>query len=147
MVEDPGQSSHPQKNFSQNVNPNKKTAVESALEAVLGRPATKTSQENKGPKESDALTRERELRKAVSLSYLRQNPKIEKEKKAPTAEHIEELRKALKEAGADTESRPKEEISPKEVAKDPIKKDPVVENSDDKKELPEEMLKKVLGIE
>ena len=126
----------------------KKTGIESALEAVLGRPATKVSTEVKGTKEAEALTREKELRKAVSLSYLKQNPKAEKEKKVPTQEHIDELRKALKEAGADTETKPApkpEESAPQPIkkAEDPSKKDV----SDDKQELPEETLKRVLGIE
>ncbi|MEI8338210.1 MAG: type IV secretion system DNA-binding domain-containing protein, partial [bacterium] len=86
----------PPKQF--NNDQNKKTGIESALEAVLGKPITKASaptenkNEVKNTKESEALAREKELRKVVSLSYLRHNPRTEKEKKVPTQEHIDELK-------------------------------------------------------
>ncbi len=128
----------------------KKTAVESALEAVLGRPATKIAPtEVRNSKESDALSREKELRKAVSLSYLRHNPRVEKEKKVPTQEHIDELRRALKEAGADTESKPSTLSSAEDnvLGKPTQKEFPKKEEKSENKELPEETLKRVLGIE
>ncbi len=145
---------------------NKKTGIESALEAVLGRPVTKPSvsteikNEVKNTKEAEALAREKELRKVVSLSYLRHNPRTEKEKKAPTQEHIDELKKALREAGVDTDIKPTPKVEiedhPKEISKDEPKKDSTTEKVQvnnvaglpaDRQEMPEEILKRVLGIE
>ena len=137
----------------------KKTGIESALEAVLGRPVTKPlvpteiKNEVKNTKEAEALAREKELRKVVSLSYLRHNPRTEKEKKAPTQEHIDELKKALREAGVDTDIKPiskvEKEDRANEISKDEPKKDLTSEKIQhtDKQEMPEEILKRVLGIE
>ena len=157
LVSSPSSNStqYPPKKSNYTSDPQKKTAIESALEAVLGRPATKAAPtEVKNSKETEALKREKDLRKAVSLSYLRHNPRIEKEKKVPTQEHIDELKKALKEAGIDTEnqsaSKPEPVIPTKEAPKDlPKKEEHGSEKSlpADKQELPEETLKRVLGIE
>ena len=146
-----GSNQYPHKKVNYSNDSQKKTAIESALEAVLGRPATKTAPtEVKNSKEAESLKREKDLRKAVSLSYLRHNPRVEKEKKAPTQEHIDELRKALKEAGADTESKPVSKPETTPPAKESPKKEEQSSEKglpEGKQELPEETLKKVLGIE
>ncbi len=149
----------------------KKSGIDSALEAVLGRPATKpssipvsvpnpnvvsstTSSPNpKTSKEVEALKREKELRKAVSLSYLKQNTRQEKEKKVPSPEHVEELRKALQDIGADMgtdadNAAEKQTQNPEpKIESKPIEAPKIEAEDHSKKELPEETLKRVLGIE
>jgi hypothetical protein len=59
-------------------------------------------QNNPQSKDDDAYKRERDLRKAVSLSYLKQTQV--KEKKVPTQEHLADLRSALASIVKDTMS-------------------------------------------
>ncbi len=106
--------------------------------------------------------REKALRKAVSLSYLRQNGKLntdKKDKKAPTNEHLAELRAALQglvqDPSSDTSVEQREEVSlPKPVQKqeqkDLVEKTVVVEEKKQSqveevvKEVPEEVLRRIL---
>lgn len=90
----------------------KKSPIESALEAVLSSkpqnsnnkseanrftPVQNKNNNHEQKPVSNQNDREKALRKAVSLSYLKQTGKIQnqKEKKAPTEEHLADLRKAL----------------------------------------------------
>ncbi len=72
--------------------------IDQAVYAVTGKapvpkpPAAEIPEE---VKKDPAYQREKDLRKAVSLSYLRQNHVKPKEKKAPTPEHLADLRAAL----------------------------------------------------
>jgi hypothetical protein len=132
----------------------KKNTVDSALEAVLGhKPLANIVDVPKNDKEADALKREKDLRKAVSLSYLRQSntPKPET-KKVPTQEHLDELRKALVEIAGEKvvakEPTPPIVEAKKEVYQTPeTPMTPKVESSPKPKELPEDILRRVLKID
>ena len=98
--------------------------------------------------------RERDLRKAVSLSYLRQvNPK--REKKAPTEEHLADLRAALAsitsdvagEEGAPVERAPKFEVKDAPKPAPQMTSETHPRPSEGLKEVPEDILKRVLEIE
>jgi len=72
--------------------------IDQAVYAVTGKapvPLPKAADVPEEVKKDPAYTRERDLRKAVSLSYLRQNHAKPKEKKSPTPEHLADLRAAL----------------------------------------------------
>ncbi len=133
----------------------KKNTIDSALEAVLGhKPLANTLAEvPKTDRETDALKREKDLRKAVSLSYLRQSSTPRPEtKKIPSQEHLDDLRKALfevaggkvlvKEAPVLTET-PKVEVPPKEH----VASRPHIDTVQKPKELPEDILRRVLKID
>lgn len=93
--------------------------------------------------------REQALRKAVSLSYLRQTGKIKhepKDKKAPTNEHLADLRAALQGlVGAETT----ESVMPKKVEhhEEKTKLEDQNVQAPEKKEVPEEVLRKILAEE
>jgi hypothetical protein len=111
------------------------------------RPNTDIRPENKGE------NRERDLRKAVSLSYLRQTaPK--REKKAPTEEHLADLRAALASitndvAGGEAVSAPATMSTSAPVQAPKTETPRPIESSkqESQKEVPEEILKKILEIE
>lgn len=110
-------------------------------------------------KREAANERENALRKAVSLSYLRQTGKIEstKEKKAPTEEHLSELRKALASLTGENFSDPQkneehhggQSEEKKELPKEEKKHEEVKRVVPEEKvsEVPEEVLKKILNLE
>ncbi len=169
------------RNFSEGGAP-RKTAIESALEAVLGRPASapprhSAPQQNSHsprphsapvshpnlprseahtPKEDAALQREKELRKAVSLSYLRQNNPKPKEKKAPSEEHLADLRAALAAVTGDIikdnvapviNERAEVHSSEEPTQSIPPPPPPKREEPKSTKEVPEDVLKRILQIE
>ena len=134
----------------------KKSPIETALEAVLGKqsgtvgasanihikPPVKTdvSQPNQSSHTASSH-RENELRKAVSLSYLRQSNQKPKEKKLPSDKNLADLRQALSAVVDIPATSPKKEIQSEKVNTPPIiqKKEPV-------KEVPEDVLKRILEI-
>ncbi|HEY4512058.1 MAG TPA: type IV secretion system DNA-binding domain-containing protein [Candidatus Paceibacterota bacterium] len=124
--------------------------------------------QNPDRRRDPAYDRERDLRKAVSLSYLRQTRK--KEKKAPSDEHLADLRSALASITADINEsgEPVSQPSPVQKQTPPIKEtilkqEPISKESSnasekvshtekteykkDVKEVPEEILKKILEIQ
>ena len=165
----------------------KKSVIESALEAVLagGGKNTANSSQNYPPKnvssprptqsqgnfsnsptrsapDDKALEREKDLRKAISLSYLRQNSRKEKEKKIPTEQHLSDLRAALaavtgdvkkvEEKAKDVESKTEDPVVAEDVKKnenisEPEMKEKVIEKEKSAREVPEDVLKRILEIE
>lgn len=148
----------------------KKSPIEHALSAVLAdksapvsapklvsntaaRPAPTPVPTQTQTKAEVGNEREKALRKAVSLSYLRQTGKLkpsEKEKKAPTNEHLADLRAALQGLvgnGEQTEA-PAPKPAPSQVHHAP-KHDhvptPPVSKEESAKEVPEEVLRKILS--
>ncbi|MES2223555.1 MAG: type IV secretory system conjugative DNA transfer family protein [Patescibacteria group bacterium] len=135
--------------------------IDQALAAVLGKaPAPKPVQPSSQPteqKRDPAYDRERDLRKAVSLSYLRQTNQKPKEKKLPSEEHLAELRSALASvvSSDDIESAPKSEPRSVEVRHSPVqekapeRKEPIKPEikQEEKKEVPEDILKRILEIQ
>jgi len=141
--------------------------IDQALAAVLGKePLPRVAQNNttvtqtSEPKRDLAYDRERDLRKAVSLSYLRQTTQKPKEKKLPTEEHLADLRSALasitsddKEvtqpananAGNNMQARAEEKIL--EKTPEPKIENNIQDKKPDSKEVPEDILKRILGIE
>ncbi len=131
--------------------PKRKTSIESALEAVLGKSPLPKKVTPKDNEEEEALKREKELRKAVSLSYLRQTNKKDKDKKTPSAEHIIELRQALKEVGGVNVDSIKTQPAPSSISNQTssqtVNRPKNEEKKETQKELPEDVLKRVLGID
>jgi len=122
------------------------------------RPLERSGGNERGERRDPAYDRERDLRKAVSLSYLRQvNPK--REKKAPTEEHLADLRAALASITEDVggeggiasaaavaaapvpapAASPAPKVEPSRSPEHPQKESP--------KEVPEDILKRILEIE
>lgn len=140
-------------------NHNKPSPIDQALAAVLGKapiPKQQIPQNNDNQKLRDpAHDRERELRKAVSLSYLRQTNQKPKEKKLPTEEHLADLRSALasiKSNDDEGETKPepiktKNEIENTPVQNSPLEPQNTEHKTESKKEVPEEVLKRILEIE
>ncbi len=130
---------------------NRPSPIDEALSAVLGKapipkPATNniSSQNNNSePKRDLAYDRERDLRKAVSLSYLRQTQV--REKKVPTQEHLADLRSALASIVSDTVDE-KDILTekPKETNYSTHKESP---KKEEQKEVPEDVLKRILEVE
>ncbi|MDB5204356.1 MAG: hypothetical protein JWP09_384 [Candidatus Taylorbacteria bacterium] len=142
--------------------------IDQALAAVLGKapapkpvqqisqsnPQSNTSEQKRDP----AYDRERDLRKAVSLSYLRQTNQKPKEKKLPSEEHLADLRSALA-AVVSSEAlpeAPKAEPSPRPIhhaspvqEKAPERKEPTNPEvkQEEKREVPEDILKRILEIQ
>jgi hypothetical protein len=86
------------------------------------------------PSASPVLSdREKALRKAVSLSYLRQTGKLsgEKEKKVPTEEHLSELRSALASLAGDNKEERSVAHTPPEVREPEVVKIVEKVNEDD----------------
>ncbi|MFA6050287.1 MAG: type IV secretion system DNA-binding domain-containing protein [Candidatus Paceibacterota bacterium] len=125
-------------------------------------------------KKDPAFQREKDLRKAVSLSYLRQTHAPKKEKKAPTPEHLADLRAALASITEDVaggitvtpntepifadgenhdihdEIAHSEAVAKEEVAKSISQKEPFPPRQTpppQKKEVPEDVLKRILEAE
>ncbi len=132
----------------------RKSAIESALAAVLGKEPLKPevgAQDHKPrPPHNEAHQREKDLRKAVSLSYLRQNNT--REKKAPSKEHLADLRSALAAIAFDDESSETHDTQhepvskPVEVSQESPKQSPHHVEPEAKKEVPEDVLKRILEI-
>lgn len=126
--------------------------IDQALYAVTGKPpAPKPAEAPEELKKDPAYQRERDLRKAVSLSYLRQNHATQKkEKKGPTQEHLADLRAALQSITSDVDKdiivTPNTEpiTSPQPKVERPRQ---APQSPKDTKEVPEEVLKKILEIE
>jgi energy-coupling factor transporter ATP-binding protein EcfA2 len=127
--------------------------IDEALSAVLGKapiPKPMVANNTNGlntrtdQKRDPAYDRERDLRKAVSLSYLRQTQV--REKKVPTQEHLADLRSALASIVSDTVDE-KDVIpeKPKEHIQSSYKESPKVEEQ--KQEVPEDVLKRILEVE
>ncbi len=160
---------------SRKSNEQRQSPIDMALAAVLGkapipRPTQSQSnthtqvQQNQGrgstsvPQRDSAYEREKQLRKAVSLSYLRQTNQKPKEKKLPSEEHLTELRNALASvvslddvedthANISTQKEPNsvDQLIPKQVEESKsIKTEPKIE---EKKEVPEDILKRILEIQ
>ncbi|MES2059991.1 MAG: type IV secretion system DNA-binding domain-containing protein [Patescibacteria group bacterium] len=143
-------SGAPEKRPDDRASKPRQSPIDQALSAVLGhapmpRPSPQPVAPNATRPQSAPRTngenRERDLRKAVSLSYLRQTQE-KKEKKAPSEEHLADLRAALASITADVLDGTKTE-APKvepEIKKDILPKD-------SPKEVPEDILKRILEIE
>lgn len=142
--------------------------IDQALAAVLGKapipkPAvfqapSHPSANGQEQKRDPAYDRERDLRKAVSLSYLRQTNQKPKEKKAPSQEHLAELRNALaavvspeilngiQDTGPKTHEEHHETPVPEKV---PEKREAPENHAkhEEKREVPEDVLKRILEIQ
>lgn len=100
---------------------------------------------------SPEMEREKALRKAVSLSYLRQTKP--KDKKEPTQEHLADLRSALASIMSDAQSEEKKENTRPEIDTQAKVESKTQEPRSDKKEntetkeVPEDVLRRVLEID
>ena len=126
--------------------------IDQALFAVTGKPPVKVKDVPEEVKKDPAFQREKDLRKAVSLSYLRQNHAKPKDKKAPSEEHLADLRATLAmitkdESGLEEKVDIKEAEAPKH---EEVKTAPKIEErqaQSARKEVPEDVLKRILEIE
>ena len=135
---------------------NYQSPIDQALKAVLGKEpiaqssyedkkhthtggAKFLSQSQKENKPGSESEREKALRKAVSLSYLKQQSSP-REKKAPTEEHLKDLRSAL---SSIMSSSGEEKDTP------PVPPQKNIDNSkkEEPKEVPEDVLKKILALD
>lgn len=131
--------------------------IDQALAAVLGKqPTPKPAQQpaSRDQNNGGAYERERDLRKAVSLSYLRQTNQKPREKKLPSEEHLADLRSALASVVQSDELESPKKVMPvahPRVPEQEKKADntqysrPVTQ--DEKKEVPEDILKRILEIQ
>lgn len=140
---------------------NRPSPIDEALSAVLGKPAAPRPTTNNSVNYGNSLNknpdqkrdveydREKDLRKAVSLSYLRQTQV--REKKVPTQEHLADLRSALASIVSDT-------IDDKDVVEEKTKftsshapqENPKAKEevkSEKQREVPEDVLRRILEID
>lgn len=126
--------------------------IDQALFAVTGKPPVKVKDVPEEVKKDPAFQREKDLRKAVSLSYLRQNHAKPKDKKAPSEEHLADLRATLAmitkdESGLEEKAGIKEVEAPKHEEVKTASKIEERQAPSERKEVPEDVLKRILEIE
>ncbi len=155
---------NPERNMeSRSPSPRNDRTTDRPQERSAEKPAEKgTGNIVRNERRDPAYDRERDLRKAVSLSYLRQSQQ-KKEKKAPTEEHLADLRAALASitadvAGPEAASAITAPVTPtSSVPSEPKVETPKVQMTEARRdapskdqgprEVPEDILKRVLELE